>query len=252
MEKPVVFKNKRGKQLMGILHIPKGKKRWPLVIICHGFGTTKTKRKYIRLARTLEKNKIASFRFDFEGCGDSEGDIETITLKRCLSDLVSAMKCVLKQRNINRNKIVFLGSSFGATIVASFITQRKLPVKTLVFWSPALSQKELFQLWCTKSELKKWKEKGYRIHKEKKMGVSYFRENENKDYTSLLSQIKTPILIIHGQKDETVPIKFSKKLVRDYKNIKLIAIPKADHKFEDYHIQTALIQKTVRWFKNFL
>lgn len=252
MEKPVVLRNKRGKQLVGILHIPEGKKKWPLVVICHGFGTTKTKKKYTRLARALEKNKIASFRFDFEGCGDSEGKLETITLKRCLSDLESVMKWVFRQRNINKNKVAFLGSSFGATVVVFFIAKTGLSVKTLVFWVPALNQKKLISFWHTKNDLRKWKKQRYFIRKDKKFGISYLKENENKNYTPLLSQIQIPILIIHGKKDETVPMKFSRKLARDYKNIKLIIYPKTDHKFEDYYIQKKLIQDTVKWLRNFL
>jgi hypothetical protein len=252
MEKPVIFKNKRGKQLIGILHLPKGKKKFPLVVICHGFGASKTRRRLVRLARALVKSKIAGFRFDFEGCGDSEGKLEIATVKREVQDLDSALGFVLKQKNVDKSRISFVAESFGAVVVLKYVVQSNFPTKTLVFWAPAFNQKKLIPFWNTKSDLKKWKKQGYFIRKDKKFGISYLKENEKKDYTPLLSQIQVPILIIHGQKDETVPIRFSRKLAKDYKNIKLVALPKADHKFEDYYIQKRLIKATVEWLKNFL
>ncbi len=98
MEKPVAFKNKNGKQLIGIFHLPKTKKKVPLVIFCHGFAGTKTRLKYVKLARVLAKSGIASFRFDFEGCGDSEGDFKKITIKREVSDLAAAVRCAILQK----------------------------------------------------------------------------------------------------------------------------------------------------------
>jgi len=92
----------------------------------------------------------------------------------------------------------------------------------------------------------------YRRGKEKIIGINYLRENEDKDYSPILTQIKVPILIIHGQKDEVVLVRFSKKLAKKYKNIKLIIYPQADHNFEDYYIQQELIKKTIAWFKRHL
>lgn len=250
MERPVVFKNKNGRQLVGFLHLPEGKKKLPLVIFCHGFGGTKTKRKYVKLARALEKADIASFRFDFEGCGDSEGDFEKITAEREVLDLSVAVNYILRLKNINKNKVAFLANSFGAVACLLYIIQNNFPAKTIVFWTPALNQKELFSIWDTKSSLRKWEKQKYSIHKEDKIGINYLEENKDKDYSQLLSKIKTPILIIHGKKDETVPPRLSKKLAKNYKNIKLTLLPKADHKFEDYYAQGRLMRKTVNWFKN--
>lgn len=250
MEKPIVFRNKNNKQLVGILHMPKGRKKFPLVVICHGFGGTKTGRKFVKLSRSLVKNNIASFRFDFEGCGDSDGNFETITVKRQISDLKSAIDWVLRQKSISKQRIALLGSSLGSVVAALFITQNEFPAKSLVFWAPAFNQEKLIPAWHNKSSLKKWKKQKYFVRKEDKIGISYLKENEKKDYSQLLFGIKVPILIIHGKKDETVPFKFSKKLAKNYKNIKLIPIVGGNHKFEDYYVQDRLIKETVSWLKD--
>jgi len=252
MEKPIVFKNTNGKQLVGILHLPKGKGKRPVVVICHGFGGTKTGRRYVKLARLLEKNKIASFRFDFEGCGDSEGELETITIKRQVSDLEAVINWALKQKNIDKNKIAFLGHSLGTVITTLYVVQNNFPAKTLIFWASAFNQEKLFPIWNTKNNLRKWKKQGYFIRKEDKIGINYLKENERKDYSPILSKINVPILIIHGKKDDVVPLRFSKELIKKHKNIRLIIYPKTDHDFEDYFIQQKLIRETAKWFRKYL
>lgn len=263
MEKPIVFKNRDGKQLIGILHLPKGSKKFPLVVICHGLGSTKTQRRFVRLARALEKNGVVSFRFDFEGCGDSEGNFQALTVKGQIADLGLAMNWVLKQKWVDKNRIAFVGHSLGTLIVALYAAQSKFSAKSvprsrefllrgLVFWAPAFDQKGLFPVWQTPKDLKKWKKQGYLIRKDDKMGINYLKENQDKDYSPLLAKIKAPILIIHGQKDDVVPVKFSKKLAKEYQNIKLVIYSGADHKFEDYYIQQKLIRETTKWLKKHL
>ena len=253
MEKPIIFKNKYGKQLMGVLHLPKGKGKFPLVVICPGVGGTKTLWRFVELARLLEKNKIACFRFDFEGHGDSEGAFEYITAKKEINDLRSAMNFILKNKKIDPRQISFVGHSFGAVIIACYLSQANISPNTLVFWAPAFNQKKLISIWNTKNDLRKWKKQGYLIRKDKKFGINYLRENETKNYSSLLDAIETPTLIIHGKKDETVSPKFSKELIKKYKTIKkLIIYPDAEHKFEDYYVQQKLIKDTTKWIKKYL
>ena len=133
-----------------------------------------------------------------------------------------------------------------------YLTGNKFSAKILVFWAPAFNQKKLIPIWYTKSEIKKWRKQGYFIRKEKITGINYFKENKDKDYSPLLSKINAPILIIHGKKDDIVPLKFSKELAKKYKNIKLKIYPKAEHKFEDYYIQQELIKDTADWIKKYL
>lgn len=253
MEEIIVVKNKNGKQLVGVLHLPKKGDKFPLVIICHGYNGTKTQKKFTKLARNLVKEKIACFRFDFEGCGDSEGDFRKATIKNEVLDLKVVFDEVNKRKDIDVNNVSFVGHSLGALICSLFVIQNNyIQPKTIVMWSPAFNQKELLKIWNTPEKLKEWEEQGflYTEGKEILQGIDYLQENKEKDYSSLLSKISSPILIFHGQKDEAVPINFSKELEKNNKKIKLITIPKADHKFEDYYIQQELISRTILWIKN--
>jgi len=249
-EIPITFQNKRGEQLMGVFHLPQ-KEKPPLVILIHGFGGSKSKRNLVGLARALQKEEIAVFRFDFAGCGDSEGKLENTTIKREIDDLDAAMKAIFKEADLDNSKIVFVAESLGPVVATLYKNQFDIALKTMVFWAPGFCQKKLLRIWQTEKELKEWKKRGYAIHKDKKMGLEYLKENEDKDYTFALSKINLPILILHSRKDETVPIEFSEKLAKKYKNVELVKL-NSNHKFEDYHEQQKLIDKTVKWIKKYL
>ncbi len=250
-EIPITFKNDRGKNLIGILHLPDREKP-PLAIICHGFQNTKSERKYIKLARALREEGILVFRFDFEGCGDSEGDPKEITVAREVSDLDLAFRVVSKECDIDSNRVAFICSSLGSVVAALFIEKFKVSTKTLIFISQAFNQKDLFKNWYKKEDLAEIKNKGFLIKGEKEIGKDYYLENKNKDYSSILSKINLPILIIQGEEDKDVPKEFSEELTKRYKNITLKNLAEANHKFDDFDSQQKLTVISIHWLKKYL
>lgn len=255
-EVPITFENKRKKQLVGILHLPDFQKnkisKPPLLVICHGFQKSKTQKKYLLLARSAQKLGILVLRFDFEGCGDSEGDPKDLTVKREVSDLESAIQNTLAICDIDSRNIAILGDSLGACVATLFAKTYKNKIKTLIFWSPALCQKKLLKKWYSEKEIQKLKKKRFIFKKEKEISFAYYLENKNKDYSKLLSEINLPILAIHGSKDEDIPLEFSKKLAKNYKNFHLKVIKGANHKFENLFSQKKAISFTLKWLKKYL
>lgn len=252
MEKPIVFKNDQGQQLMGMLHLPKTRNKVPLVMICHGFNGGKTRARFVELGRTLAKNNIALFRFDFTGCGDSEGQFEKTDLFQEIKDLKSAYKFICRQKFIDQKRIGILAESFGA-IVATLFIQKHPEIKTLVFLAPGLNQKKLTKLWYKPSELRKWKKQGYFDKDKGRVGLKWLKAIENKDFTHKAEKLKLPILIIQGNKDEAVPVNESKKLFKVLNSPKKIVIIKGgDHIFLRHDIKRKFVQTAMTWFKKYL
>lgn len=252
MEKPAIFKNKKGKQLVGIFHLPKRKGKFPGVIICHGFNGNKTQRKFVELGRELAKNDIATFRFDFYGSGDSEGNFEKMTIKQEIEDLNCAIKFLRRQKFIDKNKIGLLGHSLGA-LIATLSASKNSEIKTLVLLAPALNQKALIKDWNTSSQIKKWKKLGYNNTDEFRIGIQYLKETENEDFTEAAKIADVPILIIQGTRDNVIKPLYSKQLFRTLNQIKRLKLIKGgDHNLEEYQVRKKLIEKTVNWFKKYL
>ena len=76
MEEPVGFVSD-GFKLVGILHLPElrepGKRRAAFLVL-HGFGSNKDGGSGTAVAKMLAGLGYAALRFDFRGCGESEGE----------------------------------------------------------------------------------------------------------------------------------------------------------------------------------
>jgi len=97
------------------------------------------------------------------------------------------------------------------------------------------------------------KDKGYFI-KEKdgnkfKIPYKYLEERKAVNQKELLSKIKMPVLILHGDKDDKVPLETSKKAIKFLpKGSKLEVLEGAGHDLEENYDK--VIRLTINWFKN--
>jgi len=246
----VIFKNSKGEKLWGVLSFPIKRGKLPAVIVSHGFCGTKSARKFVKIGRDFSKQGIAVLRFDFTGCGDSEGDFKNMSIFQEVEDLKAAYNFLIKRPQVDRKRIGILGYSLGALIAC--LCQIKHPIlKTLVLVAPAINQKNLIKIWHSPGEIRKWQEKGYIDTPKFRVGIQYL--NEAKNYTPLVSNIKNPVLIVHGKKDKDVPVMFSKKLLKDFSGkIKIIIVQEADHNFESYETLNKLIRYSLEWCKKYL
>jgi len=232
MEKKVYFKTQKGIKLCGILSNPTSDKKRPIVILCHGFSTSKNSRTYVRLQEILNNHDISTFRFDFFGHGESEGKFEDITISEAVDDVLNAIKFL---KELGYSKMGLMGGSFGG--LASIITASKTnDLFVLALKSPLSDYEGREKVIKNKDELENWREKGYRYYisgdgRKLKLNYAFFEDSRNNNGYEAAKQIRMPTLIVHGDKDESVPVKQSKKLTSLIENCRLEIIKKADHKY---------------------
>lgn len=250
-EKFLSFKNSEGEKLVGILSLPKRKRKFPAVIMVHGFAKTKSERKFVELARELAKNGIASFRFDFSGCGDSEGKFEEMSITKEVGELNSAYQRLVKEKRIDKKRIGIFAHSLG-TVISCLFQQKYQKAKCLILAASAFDQAQLIKKWYTKVQIDEWKRRGYLDNPKFRIGLGYLKEA--KDYMELLPLIKVPILILHGGKDEDIPLRMADKVFKNLKikEKKIVIIPESDHHFESYLSRRELIRLSRKWFKKYL
>jgi pimeloyl-ACP methyl ester carboxylesterase len=115
-EQPVSFTSD-GLRLSGVLHLPEsGSGPWPAFLLLHGFGGTKNGAGDLAAAELLTSLGFAALRFDFRGCGESEGERAYIRCLDQVSDTRNAITYLQSQPSIERERIGVMGGSFGAAV----------------------------------------------------------------------------------------------------------------------------------------
>ena len=105
----------------------------PAILFIHGL--TGTKEKSYQYANSLAKLGYVSLLFDMRGHGESEGDINTATIKDFLTDCLSAFDYLINIKKIDKGRISIIGNSLGGYLGVVLTSKRK--VKKLAIRAPA-------------------------------------------------------------------------------------------------------------------
>ena len=231
MEEKVYFNNSKGDKLCGILLNPTMDRSKPIIILVHGFSSNKNTKGFLLLRELLKQKNISTFRIDIYGHGESEGKLENITVSEGVDDIISAINYL---KNCGYKKVGLLGGSFGgnAGIMAAAKTN---DLFLLALKSPVSSYQERYDKLLSKQEIKKWKEKGFRMIEDYgnliKVNYDYYDDFKNNIGYKVAHLIKIPTIIVHGDSDESVPVEQSIRLSKLIPDCKLVLIKKADHRY---------------------
>lgn len=249
-ENKVQIKNKSGETLVGVEVLPKSSSgKFSVVIMVHGFAYYKEEDGiFVELGKRLAEKGIASYRFDFSGCGESAGDYSQTTLTKLRDDLGSILEFVRSRPTTDTKRIGILGQSFGTTTTISLAPQ----VKTIVLMGSFMDGKKvLSDLFGDGYDPEGVSEEPRSDGRITKINPPFWKDFENHDMVSLLKKIKCPILLIHGSKDFDVPIANMEEIYKNANSCEKIIIDGADHSLEPKREEVYII--VVNWFvKNLL
>lgn len=118
MHQSVAFTS-AGLRLSGVLHLPAdyapGERRATIVVM-HGFGSTKDAGNVLEPVALFTSWGYAALRFDFRGCGESEGEFGRILCLEEVDDARAAVDFLCGHPEIDPRRIALAGSSFGAAV----------------------------------------------------------------------------------------------------------------------------------------
>lgn len=230
-----VFFQSEGEKLSGILHLPE-KERPPCVIASHGLLSSKDSEKYIALGNRLTQEGIAMLRFDVRGIGESEGRIEDDTVSRRVIDLGSAIDSIRPRRDLG-NRIGLLGSSLGG-YVSLIKASTDNEIRAVVIWATP------FHLDDLKSNEGA---EGHPLPEE-----AFFKDLPKHRLLPLLSKVSNCI-VIHGEKDELVPVDQAWEIFHSLGSPKEIHIIEgADHRLTEPAHRGRAMELSAEWFKKYL
>lgn len=230
-----VFFNSEGCKIAGVLHLP-DRDHPPCVIASHGLLSSKDSEKYIGLGNRISEEGIAMLRFDFRGIGQSEGGEEDNTISKKLKDLDSALDFIRSRPDLGK-QIGLVGSSLGGFLSLIKASKDK-GIGAVVVWATPLHMDDLGS---------KKQEEDYPLPPE-----AFFQDLPKHRLLPLLPKVSN-CLMIHGEKDELVPMEQALGIFYQLSSPKEIhLIGGADHRLTDPAHRQRAIDLTVDWFKKYL
>jgi dipeptidyl aminopeptidase/acylaminoacyl peptidase len=118
MEERVSFASD-GLKLAGVLRVPADRdpsERRPGFLVLHGFGSNKDGGVALVVARMLADFGYVALRFDFRGCGESDGTRGRVICLEQVEDTKNALSYLATRPEVEPDRIGLLGNSFGAAV----------------------------------------------------------------------------------------------------------------------------------------
>jgi esterase/lipase len=178
-----------------------------------------------------KKNKLGFFALEYSGHGKSSGKFTNGNISKWTKETTILIKKIVK-----KNKIILVGSSMGSWIS---LNQFKFFKKQIVGFLGIGSAPQFLESLMWKKFSKKMKKE---IKKKSIINLKY----GNYEYPISLQLIKDgqknkvfnkkiydkfKVTMVHGQKDESVPVSYSKKTLKIFVNSKkkLVIVKNGDH-----------------------
>ncbi len=228
----------QGFTLKGVLHLPDIKNP-PIVVGSHGLEGSKESAKQKVLSTILVQNKIAFFRFDHRGCGESDGDfVKDTSLEKRTIDFIAAINHVLSMQKTSRNLAVFGSSMGGATCINAWntITTMDINLCGAVLCSAPIISRSIENIPTQAT--------GNRPA----LPLSFFRDNLLFNITDKAKELNN-LLVFHGDADDIVPVSNAHDIYSQAKDPKQMIIHKnGNHQMTSPTDQIQFEMETIAWY----
>jgi uncharacterized protein len=201
------------------------------IIFLPGFMSDIEGKKPQAFKRYAIKKKLGFLAVEYHGHGKSSGKFVEGNISKWTSDARIAIKKIVK-----KNDFIFIGSSMGAWISLNLFNDFKNQIRGFIGIgaAPEFVNRIMWKKFDKKIKqeiLKKGicnvKHGGY----EYPITRQFIKDGLKNKILSKKNSIRTKVIMIHGEKDEVVPVSFSRKVLALFSNAKkkLVIVKNGDH-----------------------
>ena len=218
-----------GNSLYGTLYKPETDAKTPLIIMCHGYNGVGDDFK--EEGELFAKNGVATYTLDF--CGGSTrskstGDTKDMTIFTEKNDLLSAYNYFKSQEYIDSSNIFLFGGSQGGLVTTLATEELGDEVAGMALYFPALCIADNWRETYPDTDMIPESEEFWGMT----LGKNFFESIHDFYIFNEIGSYPNNVLILHGDKDEIVPLAYSEKAASLYKNAELIVMEGEGHGFQ--------------------
>jgi len=219
-----------------IRYLKHNQKNSNYIVFLHGFMSDLEGKKPKAFLNFAKKNRIGFLALEYSGHGKSSGNFTSGNISKWTKETKLLIKKIVK-----KNRIILIGSSMGAWIS---LNQFKYFKKQIIGFLGVGSAPEFLEklMWnkFSKNMKKEIKKKGIinLQHGDYEYPITFQLIKDGRKNKVLNKKIleKLRVTMIHGSKDKSVPVSYSKKVLKIFKNAKkkLVIVKNGDHSLSSH------------------
>ena len=198
------------------------------IVFLHGFKSDLDGKKPKSFLKFAKKNKLGFLALEYSGHGKSSGKFTKGNISKWTKETSILIKKIVKT-----NKIIFIGSSMGAWIALNQFKIFKKQIKGFlgIGSAPEFLENLMWKKFSKKMKAETIKNRIYNLKHGKyiyPITLQLIKDGRKNKVLNKKINYKINITMVHGQKDEVVPVSYSKKVLKIFKNSrkKLVIIKK--------------------------
>ena len=208
------------------------KKSQITVVFFHGFMSDMTGKKPIAVQNFCKKHKLNFLKFEYSGHGKSSGKFTDGNISKWTNDA----KSLIRSKTKKSKNLIFVGSSMGSWIALNLFSYFKKKLKAFIgiASAPEFLEELMWKKFNRKIKKIIMTKKIYHLdHGEYSYPLTkqlILDGRKNKILNNKIN-LNIPIVLLHGKKDEIVPLKVSRNILKICRKSKkkFIKIKNGDH-----------------------
>ena len=222
------YRISKSKKIRFVCNIHKGA---PFIVFLHGFMSELEGKKPNAFLKFAKKNKLSFLALEYSGHGKSSGKFTNGNITKWSNETSALIKKFVK-----KNDFIIVGSSMGAWLALKQFQKFKKQIKGFLGIGSA---PEFLENLMWKKFTKKMKsetiQKGIIQLKqgnyEYPISLQLIKDGRKNKVLNKRIDTKISVTMVHGQKDEVVPVSYSRKVLKIFKKAKkkLVIIKNGDH-----------------------
>ncbi|RPG99965.1 MAG: alpha/beta hydrolase [Candidatus Pelagibacter sp. TMED118] len=228
-----------------IRYLTNNLKKNPYIVFLHGFMSDIDGEKPKVLSKFCDKMKLGFFAVEYSGHGKSSGKFTDGNISKWNNQVKYFI-----QKKIKNNKFILIGSSMGAWLSTLQFKYFKKQIQGFIGIgsAPEFLDKVMWKKFTNRMKNETIKKGIYNLkHGGYEYPITYqlIKDGKkNKVFNKKIS-LEIPVVLFHGTKDEAIPIKFSRKLIKIFTSTKrrLIIIKKGDHSLFSKRYQKMILNE---------
>tara|TARA_B100001173_G_scaffold33176_1_gene25808 strand:+ start:40 stop:789 length:750 start_codon:yes stop_codon:yes gene_type:complete len=201
------------------------------VVFLHGFMSDVEGEKPKNFLKYCKERKLGFLAIEYSGHGKSSGNFTKGNISKWTKEVKISIKKIIKKKNF-----ILIGSSMGSWLSLNQFKFFNKQIKGFmgIGSAPEFLDRLMWKKFSKKIKKEIIKKKIYQLkHGEYEYPITYqlIKDGKKNKVLEKKYKIKIPVTMIHGSKDEVVPVSFSKKILNIFKKARkrLLVIKNGDH-----------------------